>query len=68
MSKKTEPATAPELLFSGADWDFNTLKATYDAIEDIAINDLKLDVYPNQVEVITSEQMLDAYSSIGMPL
>ncbi len=27
-----------------------------------------LDVYPNQIEVIGTEQMLDAYSSIGMPL
>ncbi|MGZ5999171.1 MAG: SpoVR family protein, partial [Rhizomicrobium sp.] len=49
-------------------WDFATLDRTYRAIEDIALNDLKLDVYPNQVEIISSEQMLDAYSSIGMPL
>ena len=27
-----------------------------------------LDIYKNQIEVITAEQMLDAYSSIGMPL
>ncbi|MDP9629065.1 UNVERIFIED_ORG: spore cortex formation protein SpoVR/YcgB (stage V sporulation) [Ensifer adhaerens] len=27
-----------------------------------------LDVYPNQIEIISSEQMLDAYSSVGMPL
>ena len=30
--------------------------------------ELGLDVYPNQIEVIGTEQMLDAYSSIGMPL
>jgi spore cortex formation protein SpoVR/YcgB (stage V sporulation) len=30
--------------------------------------ELGLDTYPNQIEVITTEQMLDAYSSIGMPL
>lgn len=64
MSKRPEN----RLLFEGADWDFNSLKATYDAIEDIAINEMQLDVYTNQIEVITSEQMLDAYSSIGMPL
>ena len=34
----------------------------------IAIDELGLDIYPNQIEVITAEQMLDAYSSIGMPL
>ena len=31
-------------------------------------SELGLDVYPNQIEVITAEQMLDAYASIGMPL
>ena len=29
---------------------------------------LRLDVYPNQIEIISSEQMLDAYASVGMPL
>ncbi len=56
------------LLFSEAEWDFATLDRTYKAIEDIAINELKLDIYPNQIEVISSEQMLDAYSSLAMPL
>jgi spore cortex formation protein SpoVR/YcgB (stage V sporulation) len=59
-------ANAP--LFTEAEWDFPTLDRTYKAIEDIALNDLKLDVYPNQIEVISSEQMLDAYSSLAMPL
>ena len=55
-------------LFREAEWDFGTLDRTYKAIEEIALNDLKLDVYPNQIEVISSEQMLDAYSSLAMPL
>ncbi len=59
---------AREPLFSEAEWDFATLERTYKAIEDVALNDLKLDVYPNQIEIISSEQMLDAYSSHGMPL
>jgi stage V sporulation protein R len=50
------------------DWDFDMLRRAYDAIDDIASKELKLDLYPNQIEVITFEQMLDAYSSIGMPL
>ncbi len=50
------------------DWDFDGLRRAYDAISDIALKELKLDLYPNQIEVITFEQMLDAYSSIGMPL
>ena len=27
-----------------------------------------LDAYPNQIEVITAEQMMDAYAGIGMPI
>ena len=56
------------LLFDSADWNFDTLKRTYDAIEAIAIGEMGLDPYPNQIELISSEQMLDAYSSIGMPI
>jgi hypothetical protein len=29
---------------------------------------LRLDTYPNQLEVITAEQMMDAYASVGMPV
>ncbi|MDB5555652.1 MAG: SpoVR family protein [Rhizobium sp.] len=57
-----------ERLFEGADWNFGTLQRIHDACEQIALNELGLDVYPNQIEVITAEQMLDAYSSTGMPL
>ncbi|MBY5364938.1 SpoVR family protein [Rhizobium leguminosarum] len=60
--------TRERLLFEGADWDFSTLQRIHDACEEIALGELGLDVYPNQIEVITSEQMLDAYSSTGMPL
>jgi stage V sporulation protein R len=55
------------LLFEGADWDFDTLRRIEGACEEIARKELGLDVYPNRLEVITSEQMLDAYASIGVP-
>ncbi len=55
-------------LYSGADWDFPLLQRIHDACEGIALSELGLNVYPNQIEVITAEQMLDAYSSVGMPL
>jgi stage V sporulation protein R len=55
-------------LYEGADWSFETLLRIHDACEKIALGELGLDVYSNQIEVITAEQMLDAYSSIGMPL
>jgi len=54
MSKKADR------LFEGADWNFATLQRVHDACEEIARNELGLDVYPNQIEVITAEQMLDA--------
>src|SRR6201996_7799308 len=57
-----------ERLFERADWDFSTLQRIHDACEEIARTELGLDVYPNQIEIITAEQMLDAYSSVGMPL
>ncbi|WP_306117532.1 MULTISPECIES: SpoVR family protein [unclassified Roseitalea] len=56
------------LLFEGAEWTFDDLSRVHDAIEKVARKDLALDLYPNQIEIISSEQMLDAYSSIGMPL
>jgi stage V sporulation protein R len=56
------------LLYQGADWNFATIQRVHDACEEIALGELGLSVYPNQIEVITAEQMLDAYSSIGMPL
>jgi len=58
----------PTLLFDGPDWDFAMIGRIFEACERIAVEELGLDVYPNQIEVITSEQMLDAYASVGMPL
>ena len=55
-------------LFTGPNWDFGSLRRVYEAIERIALDELGLDVYPVQIEVITSEQMLDAYASVGLPL
>lgn len=59
---------ASGLLFPTADWDFGALQRIHDACEEIALKELGLEVYPNQIEIITAEQMLDAYSSVGMPL
>ncbi|MBN9057456.1 MAG: SpoVR family protein [Rhizobiales bacterium] len=60
--------SASSLLFDGSEWSFAAISRAYDAIEEIALGEMGLDVYPNQIEVISSEQMLDAYSSVGMPL
>jgi stage V sporulation protein R len=57
-----------EVLWKESDWNFEKIQKVYDACEEIAIKELKLNTYPNQIEIISSEQMLDAYASIGMPI
>lgn len=52
---------------SGSDWTFGQIEEAYSLIEKIAKDDYGLTFYPNQIEIITSEQMLDAYSATGMP-
>ncbi len=64
----TTTATKGPLLYKGADWTFDTLGRIYDAVEKIGLQELGLSIYRNQIEIITSEQMLDAYASTGMPL
>jgi stage V sporulation protein R len=61
-------AGRPGPLSTGAEWTFELL-AQYDrAIGEIAVGEFKLDCYPNQIEVIGSDQMLDAYSLTGLPI
>ncbi len=60
MSKKEPISTGPE-------WTFELIQRYDEELGRIAA-EFKLDTYPNQIEVITSEQMMDAYSSVGMPL
>ena len=54
-------------LSDGPDWSFELLGQYQAEIERVA-KLYKLDTYPNQIEVITAEQMMDAYSSVGMPI
>ena len=60
--------TESKLLSTGSDWDFETLDRYDRAIAELAHGKYGLDTYPNQIEVISSEQMMDAYSSVGMPV
>jgi stage V sporulation protein R len=54
-------------LDDGPDWTFDLLQSYLTEIERVA-NHYRLDAYPNQIEVITAEQMMDAYAGIGMPI
>ncbi len=52
---------------TGSEWTFELLEK-YDAeIARIAAS-YGLDTYPNQIEIISSEQMMDAYASCGLPV
>ena len=56
------------LIKSGMDWNFDLIQETYDHCERIAEQTFDMKVYPNQLELISAEQMLDAYTSVGMPV
>ena len=62
-----EVAEVKKTLSDGPDWTFDMLEQYETEIDRIA-KEYKLDIYPNQIEVITAEQMMDAYASIGMPI
>ena len=49
------------------DWTFEKLEQYQAEIARVAAH-YKLDTYVNQIEVITAEQMMDAYASVGMPI
>lgn len=55
-------------MFTGSDWTNDTLNRIIDEVYKINNEELKFDVYSNQFEIISSEQMLDAYTSVGMPI
>ena len=57
----------PNLISEDNDWTFEHIEQFDREIARIA-KSYELDTYPNQIEVIRSDQMLDAYSSVGMPL
>lgn len=52
---------------SGSDWSFDLIDTYFEAISQVA-RDFRLDTYPVQMEMISAEQMLDAYASVGMPV
>ncbi|KTD07510.1 SpoVR family protein [Legionella jamestowniensis] len=54
-------------LSTGAEWTFELIQAYDKEIARLA-KDFKLDTYPNQIEIISAEQMMDAYASVGMPI
>ena len=56
-----------ERLPGPSDWSFELIEEYHRVIRDTALR-FGLDTYPNQLEIITAEQMMDAYASVGMPV
>ena len=50
-----------------SEWTYDLLQRYDEEIAKVAA-EYRLDTYPNQIEVISAEQMMDAYSSVGMPV
>lgn len=50
-----------------SEWTFELIEQIHEEIRRVAKN-FELDTYPNQLEIITAEQMMDAYASVGMPV
>jgi stage V sporulation protein R len=61
------PPRAPQTLPAQSDWSFELIDQYHEVIRATARR-YGLDTYPNQLEIITAEQMMDAYSSVGMPV
>ena len=57
----------PRLIAEGSDWTIEAI-ARYDAEIGRVAKDYGLDTYRHQLEIITAEQMMDAYAAIGMPV
>ncbi len=61
------PDRPAQALPSPSDWSFDLIEQYHQTIAATAAR-FGLDTYPNQLEIITAEQMMDAYASVGMPV
>jgi spore cortex formation protein SpoVR/YcgB (stage V sporulation) len=52
---------------TGSEWTFELIEEYDREIRQLA-EEFRLDTYPNQIEIISSEQMMDAYAASGMPV
>ncbi len=60
-------ATDRNPISTGSEWTFELIGRYNEEIAKCA-EEFGLETYPNQIEVISAEQMMDAYSSVGMPV
>src|SRR5690606_34653157 len=66
-SPRARRTTKPRALPEQSEWTFDLIEQAHEEIRRVA-KKFGLDTYPNQLEIITAEQMMDAYASVGMPV
>ncbi|MEO6351906.1 MAG: SpoVR family protein, partial [Burkholderiaceae bacterium] len=62
-SKRATPQSLPKQ----SEWTFELLEQAHEEVRRVAQN-FGLDTYPNQLEIISAEQMMDAYTAVGLPV
>jgi len=67
MNTATDDRIKSKRLASPSDWTFDLIELYFNEIRRTA-QSFGLDTYPVQLELISAEQMLDAYASVGMPV
>ena len=69
MSIELTPPNDPrhDPITTSSEWTFERIQE-FDRVIGAIAREYRLDTYPNQIEIISSEQMMDAYSSVGMPV
>jgi stage V sporulation protein R len=67
IKKTTRRSKKPHRLPEQSEWTFELIEQAHEEIRRVAQN-FGLDTYPNQLEIISAEQMMDAYASVGMPV
>ncbi len=59
--------SARAIISSSSEWTFELIEE-YDLEIGRVAAGFALDTYPSQLEIISAEQMMDAYASVGMPI
>ena len=55
-------------LYTGSDWTVEKIEEIWEVIDKVAKEDFGLDYYAPSIEIITSQQMIDGYSTHAMPI
>ena len=67
VRKTSKKSRKPYRLPEQSEWTFELIEEIHLEIKRVA-ESFGLDTYPNQLEIITAEQMMDAYASVGVAL